>query len=354
MTYTPIAFLEEAVQTPSHETIEEMRDLLITTLAAENIDTEVDTAGNTIASRGTGHPHIVLNTHIDTVTPHVPFERDDTIIRGRGACDAKGPLAALLAGFLWSNPPGRLTLAITPDEETRSTGAAALEFDADAYIVGEPTGLDICTAAKGRFEATINLTGTNAHAAEPTAGANAISAAGHALAALDTFDDHAGPGTHDQLGPPTLTPTVIDGGAATNQVPADCSIVIDRRSVPPETATGFRQALETHLRNTIPDGIDVAVSLTDRETPFLTAFATPPDAQIVQDLQAAGAGATRPFTAATEASYFADEAPTVIFGPGVLADDRGPVAHAEREYVSIDAVRTAADILDAALSNGAT
>ncbi|MBS3760539.1 MAG: succinyl-diaminopimelate desuccinylase, partial [Halodesulfurarchaeum sp.] len=53
--------------------------------------------------------------------------------------------------------------------------------------------------------------------------------------------------------------------------------------------------------------------------------------------------------AATEASYFAASAPTVVFGPGVLSDENGPVAHGEREYVKIDDVRKASDILTQAL-----
>jgi acetylornithine deacetylase len=81
----------------------------------------------------------------------------------------------------------------------------------------------------------------------------------------------------------------------------------------------------------------------------LEAFATDPDHELVRTLSAAsraagGSGAVRPFTAATEASYFAP-APTVVFGPGVLADDEGAVAHAEREYVPVAEVRRAADAL---------
>jgi len=327
----------------------------------------------------------VFNTHIDTVAPHVPFERDDQVIRGRGSCDAKGPLAALLSAFLeadWDGD-GTLTLAVTPDEEVLSTGAHALmtgdvvpggpgkagasvnplpdaDPEPDAYIVGEPTGLDVCTAARGRFEGTIQVEGVAAHAASPEAGVNAVSAAGRLLGALETFENVD---AHPQLGEATLVATGISGGESTNQVPANCEVTIDRRSVPPETAEGFRSALVDDLRETLDsdapvgvpragDDADLSISLTERETPFLEAFATDTSESVVSALADAAEqvgverelgerGTVRPFGAATEASYFAPE-PTVVFGPGHLADDEGAVAHAEREYVDVASVRAAA------------
>jgi acetylornithine deacetylase len=351
--FDPVSFLETAVGYDSHEDVGPMRDFLVETLSTHGVDARVDDAGNTIASKGDGDGvHVALNTHIDTVPPHVPFERDGDVIRGRGSCDAKGPLAALLDAFFHTDPAdGRLTLAVTPDEETLSTGAAALDVDADRYVVGEPTGLDVCNAAKGRFQATVTLTGANAHAAEPDSGVNAVAAAEGALGAMRTFDDGREP--HPSLGGATCTPTVIDGGGATNQLPDRCEIVVDRRSVPPESAEGFRQALEAAVRTTVADEVGVAVELADRETPFLEAFATDPDDPLVTSLADAVAStghdpAVRPFTAATEASYFASD-PTVVFGPGYLADGGGAVAHSPREYVDVEQVGAAAAALRTAL-----
>ena len=357
MSFDPVDFLDAAVPIESDEEVSAMREFLVETLASHGVDATVDDAGNTVASKGSGSPHVVLNTHIDTVTPHVPYERDDEagVIRGRGSCDAKGPLAALLAGFLAVDPgeTGTLTLAVTPDEEVLSTGAAALDLDGDCYIVGEPTGLDVCNAAKGRFQGTITLSGVSAHAAEPDSGANAVFAVEQVLRALRSFD--ADREVHPSLGEATLTPTTIEGGSATNQIPADCSLVVDRRTIPPETAEGFRESLTAHLRAAVPDDVDVAFELTERPTPFLEAFATDPDHPLVETLAAAASdasdgagGEVRPFTAATEASYFAP-APTVVFGPGDLADDEGAVAHSEREYVRIDEVRMAADAVETTL-----
>ncbi|MFC6717045.1 M20 family metallopeptidase [Natrialbaceae archaeon GCM10025810] len=361
-----MVFLEEAVGRASHEDVGPMRELLVETLEANGVSARVDDAGNVLAVRGAAaedaESHVLLNTHIDTVSPHVPLERDDDegVIRGRGSCDAKGPLTALLSAFFAVDPVefgGRVTLAVTPDEELLSTGAHALVSGgdsptrtADAVIVGEPTDLDVCTAAKGRFQGTITLSGANAHAAEPQSGVNAVAALEPVLEAIRTFDgrDDAPP-THPQLGSATLTPTVVEGGEATNQVPDECRLTVDRRSVPPETAEGFYETFVEHLERAVPGDVGVDFSFTDRPTPFLEAWETDPDAPVVEPLSDASGGEVRPFTAATEASYFAADAPTVVFGPGVLADDEGAVAHAPGEYVLIEDVFAAAEALETAL-----
>ena len=357
MGFDPIAFLETAVETPSHEDIDPMRALLCDRLAEHGVEPTVDDGGSVLATRGSSGPHIVLNTHLDTVVPHVPAERDDDVLHGRGACDAKGPLAAMMAVFLDCEPDrGRLTLAVTPDEETYSTGAAALVpglgldgARGDAVIVGEPTGLDVCTAGKGRFEGAVTVDGESAHAAEPHTGENAIESAAPVIGALAEFGEHSETlAAHPDLGEPTLTPTVVEGGTATNRVPAGCDIVVDRRSVPPETAMEFERALDEYLRERLDSPVSFA--LTERETPFLEAFETPSDSAVVEAFRNAECE-TRPFTAATEASYFAPEAPTVVFGPGVLADADGPVAHAEREYVRLPEVERAGELLGDVLAS---
>ena len=361
-----------------------MREFLVETLREGGVDADVDAAGNVRASRGSGATHLLFNTHVDTVPPHVTFERDGDRIRGRGACDAKGPLAAMVAAFLDGDvDAGTLSLAVTPDEETLSTGAHALvngtvpsggpgeagasvaPIDAgdpppSMVVVGEPSGLDVCTAARGRFEGTVSLSGTAAHAADPGSGANAVGAAEAVLGAFSTFsnvDPHPG------LGEATLVPTAIEGGEASNQVPAACAVRFDRRSVPPETAEGFRSALASHVREAVAarfPAVDVEVALTPRETPFLEAFATEADHELVETLSATARqvtaergldgtrGEARPFGAATEASYFAT-LPTVVIGPGDLSDGVGAVAHAEREYVDVREVTAAAETLTAAV-----
>ncbi|TYT62884.1 M20/M25/M40 family metallo-hydrolase [Natrialba swarupiae] len=368
MTFDIQSFHADAVRTPSHEDVSEMRELLCETLRDAGTAPTVDDLGNVLATRGdeaADGPHVVLNTHIDTVAPHVPYERsggggsdgEDSdagdVVRGRGACDAKGPLAALLAAFLRVEPTaGKLTLAITPDEETLMTGAAGLEeeLEADGYVVGEPTGLDVCIAARGQCEGTITIEGESGHAASVSADRNSVFGLEHVLAALHTYDEEAGPGEDPVLGEPKLTATALAGGEAPNRVPESCQLTFDRRSVPPETSESFRADFDGYLEEHVPDPLSVSVDLIRPDTPFPTAFVTDGDERLVRTLQAASGGEVRPFGAATEAGFFAADAPTVVFGPGVLADEEGAVAHAEREYVRLSEVEAAADALEEAVS----
>ena len=389
------AFHAAAVTTPSHDDVEAMRTLLVETLTEAGWPPAVDAAGNVVVSRGgdaadgvdmagdsvdvigdaaddvdvvddaadgvdaadastadTG-PHIVLNTHLDTVSPHVPYERDGDVVRGRGACDAKGSLAALLAAFLRTDPgEGRLTLAITTDEETTQTGGAhlAASLSADGYIVGEPTGLDVCIAARGQCEAAITVSAPGGHAASVPAAANPLFGVGDVLAALATYDEAAGPPPHDRLGAPKLTPTIIHGGDATNRVPETVELTVDRRSVPPETSADFERSLAGYLAEVLADPLSVSVDLIRPETPFPDPFVTDESAPLVRALRAASGGSIRAFEAATEASYLASDAPTVVFGPGVLADDEGGVAHAAREYVELRDLHAAARAVETALA----
>ncbi|MCU4925375.1 M20/M25/M40 family metallo-hydrolase [Halobacteria archaeon AArc-dxtr1] len=366
MSFDIEAFHADAVRTPSHEDVSEMRELLCETLREAGIEPEVDELGNVIASRGPGAsgadeanengetegPHVVLNTHIDTVAPHVPYERDGDVARGRGACDAKGPLAALLAAFLRVEPEaGTITLAITPDEETLMTGAEGLagRLSADCYIVGEPTDLNVCVAARGQCEATITVTGEEGHAASVPAERNPAFGVSNVLAALRTFDEETGTDEDPVLGEPKLTPTVLSGGEAPNRVPQRCQVTVDRRSVPPETSEEFEAALAEYLAERVPTELSISVDLIRPDTPFPKAFATDESEAVVRALQAESGGDVRPFGAATEAGFFAANAPTVVFGPGVLADEEGAVAHAEREYVRVAEIHRAADAIEGAV-----
>ena len=328
-----------------------MREFLVETLSEEGHKPDVDSKGNVVVSRKATNfssSHLVLNTHLDTVPPHVPYERDGDIVRGRGACDAKGSLAAMIDAFCSASiDNGRLTLAVTPDEETAQIGGAYLgeTLSADGYIVGEPTNLDVCPAARGDFGGHVTVFGESAHASDPTAGTNPLRVVGTVIEAIKQYDGACGPGEHEMLGRPTLAPTVIDAGGPLNQTPAECTVGFDRRTVPPETINEFVTSLESYLEARLPDEYRSEVSAAYPDSPDPEAFATDVNAELVKTLADVSSSEIRPFDAATDASYFADDGPVVVFGPGVLADADGPVAHAGREYVSRSDVETAAEMI---------
>lgn len=351
MTFNSDEFLRNAIETASHDGVAKMRTLLVETLEKEGFDPVTDDEGNVTVSRTNETPrgfHLVMNTHIDTVPPFVPYKREGDIVRGRGACDAKGPLAAMLEAFCSAAiGDGTLTLAVSPNEETSQRGGAYLgkTVNADGYIVGEPTGLDVCIAARGNFGGRVTICGETAHASTPAQGHNPLRAVGDLIEALEQYDEQHGPAPHELLGTASLAPTRIESGGPLNQIPADCTISFDRRTVPPESIDGFLASLESYLDQRLSDEYDFEVTSAYPDSPDPEAFATDPDTELVLTLAEESGGDIRAFEAATESSYFAASAPTVIFGPGVLADSEGPVAHAKREYVSRTAVTDAAEIL---------
>ena len=350
-TTDPVEFLDDTVRIRSHESTEEMRDYLL-----ENVSgTREHPSGCVVAEKGEGDETVVLNSHMDTVAPHIAYGREGNVVRGRGSCDAKGPLSAMVSAYERFDAVDARTvrLVVSPDEETLSRGLHdylnAEGGGFDFAVVGEPTSLDVCTAAKGRFEATVELHGESAHAAGD-GGTNAVSCASEAVGRLESIE----PSYDELLGGSRLTVTRIEGGETPNRVPEKATLRIDRRPVPPETAEGFVSLVEESL-----DGIDCGydVRLADRPTPFLEAFRTDEGNGHVRRFRSAveeavGGTCVRPFGAATEASYLARHAPVVVFGPGGIQEGDGtPIAHSEREYVGVEEVRGAAEALTRFLNN---
>lgn len=337
----PVGFLEDTVRIPSHESIEEIRGYLLDHVR----NAEIHDSGCVVASKGSGEPKLLLNTHMDVVSPHIEYRRRDDVIMGRGACDAKASLAVMATAFNEVEPTGTVELVVSPDEETSSVGLYEYVgggIDASMAVVGEPTGLDICTAARGRYEVEVDFRGESAHAASGT-GINAVSCAAEAVQRLESMENMTDP----VLGESTLTVTRISGGGASNQVPDKASLFIDRRSVPPESQHDFLDKVKQEL-NGLECGVEARFST--RPTPFLEAFRTDEDEEVVQALygaveEAVGEPEIRAFDAATEASYIAREVPTVVWGPGAISEDGEPVAHSEREYVSVEEVKGARDAL---------
>ncbi|MFG3689833.1 M20 family metallopeptidase [Micromonospora sp. NPDC047740] len=206
------------------------------------------------ADFSTDGPTVMLNSHLDVVpagagwtsSPFILAQRDGRLY-GRGAADAKGSLAAMAVAAVnlvrqASRLRGSLVYTAVADEEVGSLGARRLLSPGsmvgrpDAAIVGEPTGLRLCTAHKGSVRPVIEVTGVAAHAATPQQGVNAISSIGALLRLVDEYAGHLAGRAHPLVGPPTVTPVLIDGGEAPNAVPERCRITLDRRLVPGERA----------------------------------------------------------------------------------------------------------------------
>jgi len=189
-----------------------------------------------------GDPVVTLSTHMDTVPPFVSSREDDEYIWGRGACDAKGIVAAMIAAAVRLLETGirDFGLLFVVGEERGSAGAiaAAKTPRGSRYLInGEPTENRLALASKGSLRFEIIARGKLAHSAYPELGHSAI----HAL--LDVLQDiRSIPLPYDPLlGAGTLNIGTICGGPAPNVVADEARAEIMFRTV--TDASPIRRAL---------------------------------------------------------------------------------------------------------------
>jgi acetylornithine deacetylase/succinyl-diaminopimelate desuccinylase family protein len=316
---------------------------------------------NVVAEIGREGPSLVLNSHLDTVPPGdpslwatdplTPVERDGCLY-GRGAGDAKGPLAAMVLAFerLARRPhlPGRVVLMAVGGEERGGLGSkaeVARGVRAGAAIVGESTGLVPMIAHKGVLRLELEVHGRAAHASDPERGVNAIVGMARVVTALETLAGSVRRRAEAHTGQPSLVISTIAGGVALNVIPARCTISIDRRVVPTETESEARQEILQAAGAALPAG--TGARLEARTVRFVPPALTDPRASIVAAAtEAACSVLERPvtaagFTATCDMTYLVNQAgiPTVILGPGNLE-----VAHQANEHIHTADVARAVEV----------
>ena len=193
-----------------------------------------------------GEPEIVFCTHIDTVPSVLPIREDDGHLYGRGACDAKGILAAMLhAGDRLRNAGiTRFAYLLLVGEEVDGIGARAANersWNNRYVIVGEPTQNHLAKAQKGTLLANLTVHGRAAHSGYPEAGVSAI----HGL--LEVLRDclQCDWGKDPDLGHGTLNVGVLEGGEKANIIAARARASVMIRTVEP------RKAVEQRLRDCV-------------------------------------------------------------------------------------------------------
>jgi acetylornithine deacetylase len=165
-------------------------------------------------------PNVVFSTHMDTVPPFIPSSEDSEHIYGRGACDAKGIIAAQIAAAerLRQEAAVSPALLFLVGEERDSQGARVANQHAPGsrfLINGEPTENRIAIASKGTLRVELTAHGKMAHSAYPELGESAIDKLLDALHLLRAMELP----THPEVGPSTLNIGIIEGGQAPNVVP---------------------------------------------------------------------------------------------------------------------------------------
>jgi acetylornithine deacetylase/succinyl-diaminopimelate desuccinylase family protein len=299
---------------------------------------------------------ILFDVHQDTVptdgmtiAPFAPVVTDGRLY-GRGACDVKGSMAALLVAFarLVQERPERsasVLLACTVDEEFTHTGSSRLaEFDHQAAlaIVAEPTELNLVHCHKGAIRWKIRTRGVACHSAMPEQGENAIYKMGRVLGVLESFAATLRRSTPDPiLGPPTLSVGRIEGGQSVNVVPDWCELEVDRRLIPGEDGAASIQQVSEALTAT---GVDMsAVTFGD---PWVHMPPLAPSAgdwlpALVQAVKAA-TGRIPAITGVpfgTDAGPLSEKGtPCIVFGPGAIAQ-----AHTKDEWIELRQVELAAE-----------
>lgn len=260
---------------------------------------------NLFASAG-GRPRVLINSHIDTVPPWFASREDDETLYGRGACDAKGVIAAMIAAgvrLLKGNVKDFAFLFVV-GEETDSVGAksaneAFADLGSEYVLVGEPTESKFARASKGALTCAVRFDGIAAHSAYPHLGDSAIAKLVAAIAEINA----ATWGSDPVLGDSTVNVGVVRGGEKPNIVPAsaECEMIFRIVNRPDEVRAQLDEIAGRHGGT------------------VLRAHGNPPQQMVVPQ----GAESTI-VSFNTDVPHLRSLGQPLLFGPGSILDAHGP------------------------------
>jgi acetylornithine deacetylase len=336
----PAALLETLVSIPSVSGTEAaIADHVAGLLGAEGFEVHrlEDNVWVELGSKDPAAKRLLLVSHLDTVPAcagwshdaHQPWWDGERLF-GLGANDAKGCASALIlaAKALQAEAEGlgiTAIFALVYGEEMGGEGIQSLLpalGRLDAAVVGEPTGLTVCTAQRGMLILKCTARGEAAHVAHAHLGANAVHKAARDIGKIDAmrFEPHL------LLGESRAQVTVVNGGRAKNQVPDTCEFFVDVRSTP----NLEHKALTAQIQAELESEVEV---YSDRYRPV----ATPATEWVVQAaLAAAGTQGGTGSSTTSDWAYLA-HLPAVKAGPGDTFR-----SHRPDEWLSLPELRAGA------------
>lgn len=347
-------------------------------LGRDNLVAVIRTA-ESAAESGT----ILWEVHQDTVGVEgmkiAPFSaiESEGRIWGRGACDVKGGMAAMIAALARIQAEGAplrqtIVLALTINEECGFTGVKSLcrLWDSEAVataeasnlygplsldelrtlrprqaIVAEPTLLDVVVAHKGSVRWRCHTHGQAAHTSRPELGVNAISAMVDVVQAIERYQHEvlSQREAHALCGLPTVCVSTIQGGSGVNTVPDHAVIDIDRRLVPGETPNGaYQELIEFVAAHTADCAANIkheppsnqSTGLQDSSNRDWAKQVAAVAGSLGQKSQLVGVPYGTDAWALSEAGI-----PTVVFGPGSIDQ-----AHTDDEWIDIEQLKQATEV----------
>lgn len=302
--------------------------------------------------RGKDRKTVILQSHMDTVgigenkNLLVPREENGRIY-GRGACDDKGSLAAMLSALAIAanKPSGDYNIAVVgvTDEEYSWRGSKTLVSQAptaNAYfgIVGEPTECKLVHGYKGVARWSIATTGVSAHSSQPDKGENAIYRMAKVLTVLKEYGHELANVVDDKLGAETLSVGVIRGGSAVNVVPDRCEIELDRRLTRKIIPQQAKQLIDEYLNE---HGITQDYIMSDFTDAQFAAVVDEGHAMLELLRRICGDqgldDSLHTVSFGSDAYRMNDAGiPTIVWGPGSI-----DVAHGDNEYVDLHEIEQA-------------
>jgi acetylornithine deacetylase len=256
-----------------------------------------------------GEPKVVFSTHFDCVPPFFPSRIENGVLFGRGACDAKGILAAQVAAAerLRAKGETRIGLVFVGGEERGSDGAKAanrIASQAKFLINGEPTELRLGAATRGAYRVRLKAQGRAAHSGYPELGESAIDKLIDCLVALRNAEWPADPllgTTHHTIG-------LINGGVAPNVISPYAEAEVFFRTV------GDHAAIRDTLHRVLAGRVTAEEIL---ELPAMRMHTVP-------------GFDTATFSYFSDIPYLSNWGTPLLIGPGSIH-----VAHTDREHIAL-------------------